>query len=143
MVFDNDIQEILILGAHDICSRRSWRLHAVGTDPSHVHIVVSWRGYLPVKEAIRQLKNVLSYLLGKTLNERGRRWVVTNASRKRVMNSKHLTHLIETYLPDHPGLFWREGQPLPADKFGILRSSHDDDNADEENDEIIDSSGNH
>ena len=37
------IQEILILGTYDICRRRGWRLHGVGTDERHFHWVVSWR----------------------------------------------------------------------------------------------------
>jgi hypothetical protein len=44
VVFDHEIQEILILGAYDICQRRGWRLHAVGTDPSHVQSCETYVG---------------------------------------------------------------------------------------------------
>ena len=47
VTFDRLIQEVMILGAHDICRRRRWRLHAVGTEASHVHIVLSWRTFIP------------------------------------------------------------------------------------------------
>jgi hypothetical protein len=60
-----------------------------------------------------KLKNILSYLLGKEIGPRGKRWFVRNGSRKRVKDERHFNYLIETYLPDHPGLFWHEGQPLP------------------------------
>ena len=113
VTFDTAVQQVLIRGAIDICTRRRWRLHAVGTDPSHVHLVVSWRAYFPYSEVMRQLKNVLSYLLGLQIGPRGRRWFVRNGSHRRVKDDRHLNHLVETYLPDHPGLFWCEGRPIP------------------------------
>jgi len=33
--FDEQMQRVLIAGMQDLCTRRSWRLHAVGTDPTH------------------------------------------------------------------------------------------------------------
>jgi hypothetical protein len=54
------------------------------------------------------------------LNAPGRRWFVADGSRKRVHNRDHLTYLITEYLPDHPGLFWTEGRPLPKDRRGFL-----------------------
>jgi hypothetical protein len=118
--FDAPIQEVLILGSYDICRRRNWRLHCVGTDLSHVHMVISWRGFKPWREVMEKLKNVLSLFLGRATQTPGRRWFVTDGSRKRVMNEEHLNYLITEYLPDHPGLFWREGQPLPEDRSGFL-----------------------
>ena len=35
--FDDGMQHILVAGGLDICVRRNWRLHAVGTDPTHAH----------------------------------------------------------------------------------------------------------
>jgi hypothetical protein len=120
VIFDREIQEILILGATDVCRRRKWRLHGVGTDPSHFHIVISWRSFIPWNQVMGKLKNILSLILGRALNEPGRRWFVTRASRKRVKDADHLRHLLNTYLPDHPGVFWKEGMKLPEDRWGIL-----------------------
>ena len=68
----------------------------------------------------RITKNVLSLLLNRVTGEQGRRWFVRDGSRKRVTDQAHLDYLVDKYLPDHPGLFWREGLPLPEDRFGIL-----------------------
>ena len=119
--FDSLLQEILILGTHDICRQRSWRLHCVGTEASHVHIVISWRGFKPWREVMEKLKNLLSLFLGRATDQPGRKWFVTDGSRKRVMNQQHLDHLLTDYVPDHPGLFWIEGDPLPEDRTGFLQ----------------------
>ena len=122
--FDRRLQEILVLGSYDICRRRRWRLHAVGTDPSHVHLVVSWRKYIPWHDVMTKLKNILSLLLGRITNSPGRRWFVVNGSRKRVSTKDHLDHLLREYLPCHRGLFWCEGRALPLDKYGVLGEGH-------------------
>jgi hypothetical protein len=44
----------------------------------------------------------------------GKRWFVRGSSRKRVRDTRHLNHLLNVDLPNHPGLFWREGTPLPT-----------------------------
>jgi REP element-mobilizing transposase RayT len=113
VLFDEPIQRVLIRGAIEICERRKWRLHAVGTEAGHVHYLISWRGYIPCLNVMQKLKNLLSYILGKEIGPRGKRWFVRNGSRKRVKEQKHLDYLVETYLPDHRGVFWREGQPIP------------------------------
>ena len=116
---DHDVQEILILGTYDVCNRRGWRLHGAGTDDLHYHWVVSWRGFVPWQDVRRITKNVLSLLLNRVIGQK-RRWFVRDGSRKRVKDRKHLEHLLNKYFPDHRGLHWREGLPLPADRFGIL-----------------------
>jgi hypothetical protein len=119
---ERTVQEILVLGCYDVCQRRGWRLHGVGTDPLHFHWVVSWRGFLRWQEVRRQTKNVLSLLLNRITGEQGRRWFVRDGSRKRVTDADHLDYLLKKYLPDHRGIFWREGLPLPQDRFRILDS---------------------
>ena len=69
---------------------------------------------------MQKLKNLLSLFLGRATNRPGQRWFVRGGSRKRVKDRDHLDHLLDTYLPDHRGVFWREGQPIPADRLGIL-----------------------
>jgi len=121
VVFTPELQEVLVLGCADICKRRGWRLHAIATDPSHFHCVVSWRGFLEWHLVMEKLKNLLSLFLGRATRESGRRWFVNRGSRKRVINPDHLDYLVKTYLPDHRGSQWREGKPLPRDRFGILK----------------------
>ena len=108
--FTRDLQAVLVWGAYDCCAR----LHAVGTDPGHVHLVVSWRHYAPYQRVMDKLKNVLSYLLGRATSRRGRRWFVRDGSHRRVTNRSHLDYLIREYLPDHRGVFSSEDRPPPA-----------------------------
>jgi hypothetical protein len=56
---------------------------------------------------MQKLKNVLSYLLGKEIGPRGKRWFVRHGSRKRVKDPAHLGYLVDSYFPDHRGLFWK------------------------------------
>jgi REP element-mobilizing transposase RayT len=111
--FTRAVQKLLIRFAHDFCSRRKMRLHAVGNEEGHSHFVISWKGYSDPHEVMRRLKNVLSTLLNRDCNTLGKRWFVRGGSLRRVTNTAHLDKLIETYLPDHPGIFWCEELPLP------------------------------
>jgi len=120
VVFDRKIQEIVILGTIDICRRRGWRLHGIGTDANHVHMVVSWKHFLEWEKVQGKIKNLLSLFLGRASGQEGREWFVRYGSRKRVQNHKHLEYLLKVYLPDHRGPFWREGDPVPPDVHGVL-----------------------
>ena len=108
--FDSrDIQEILVLGVIDVCRRRGWRLHAVGTDPTHLHFVLSWYGFIPWASVMQTDQEPAQPLPGPGDPEPRPRWFVRDGSRKRVKDKAHLDHLVNTYLPDHRGVFWREG----------------------------------
>ena len=111
--FEELVQKLIILIAYDFCVRRKMKLHAVGNEDGHTHLVVSWREYRDCDEVIRRLKNVLATALNKYFGTRGKRWFVRGSSRKRVRDKRHLSHLMDRYLPDHPGILWREGIPLP------------------------------
>jgi len=111
--FDHETQKLLIRIAHDFCSRRKMRLHAVGNEEGHVHYVISWAGFSDPHEVERRLKNILSTELNRHYKTPGRRWFVRGGSLKRVSNSAHLDRLLGKYLPDHPGIFWKEKLALP------------------------------
>lgn len=111
--FATQVQSLMIHIAQEFCTRSRFRLHAIGNEFNHVHFVLSWRGFLPWYEVMRRLKGNLSATLNKRLNCSGRRWFVRGGSRKRVTSARHLEHLVTEYLPNHSGVFWREGQPLP------------------------------
>jgi hypothetical protein len=112
--FDHRIQRIVLSLAASICEREGWRLELFGADPSHLHIVVSWRRYQRWEEADRRLKNLLALHLNRTNRTPGKRWFVRRHSAPRqVKNSKHFARLKDDYLPDHPGIFWKRGMPIP------------------------------
>jgi len=106
-------QEVLIWTAYDVCQRRRWRLHYAATEPTHLHVLLSWQGFQDWKQASDRVKNVSSLMLGRATGQSGRRWFVRNSSRKRVRNQRHFDYLVNTYLPRHSGLKWREGHPPP------------------------------
>ena len=123
--FTEPIQEVLILGTREVCLRKGWRLHGIATDASHFHCVVSWARFLEWAEVRKRIKNVLSKYIGIALEQRGRQWFVREGSRKRVTNREHFEHLLRKYLPDHRGLCWSEGDPVPRDRFGLFGSVED------------------
>jgi hypothetical protein len=107
------MQGLMIRAAIESCRRQGWRLHGSGSDVTHMHFVLSWPEFQDCDEVIRRLKNGLSYVLGRDVGPRGRKWFVRGGSKKRVKDKAHFDHLLETYFPDHPGVYWREGMPLP------------------------------
>jgi hypothetical protein len=119
---EQTIQEILILGCYDVCKRRGWRLHGVGTDPLHFHWVVSWNEFLPCTKSGASRKTSSVFCSTGSPGKRGADGSSRDGSRKRVIDDAHLKHLLTRYLPDHRGLFWCEGMPLPDDRFEILSS---------------------
>ncbi|HSV15521.1 MAG TPA: hypothetical protein VLI90_14770 [Tepidisphaeraceae bacterium] len=113
VTFDETIQRLLIRATLETCRRRNWRLHGAGNDETHLHLAISWKRFEPVDDVMNRLKNALSFVLGKEIGPRGRKWFVRGGSRKRVNDSEHLDYLLDRYFPDHPGVFWREGFAVP------------------------------
>lgn len=111
--FTSEHHQILLWIVVDACQRRGWRLHQIACEPSHVHLLVSWRGFLPWQEVRGKLKNLMSRELGRQFASPGRRWFVAKGSRKRVRDRRHFEYLMQRYLPSHRGLVWREGDPVP------------------------------
>jgi len=106
-------QRILVEGSIDIGERRSWRPHAVGTDRTHVHILMSWTDQKTAWPFVRDtLKRLLGMMLSQAEDVRGVRWFSRKGSRKRVRDRGHFEYLITSYLPDHPGVFWSERSGL-------------------------------
>jgi hypothetical protein len=118
--FDGGIQRVLVAGGADICGRRNWRLHAVGTDPTHAHYLISRQENFEFTEVRDKLKNVLSLFLGRYTKITNRTWFAHGGSNKQVGDRHHFDHLVNVYLPSQRGFFWKEGQDLPKIPNGIL-----------------------
>ena len=107
--FSSNHQPALSDMAKDVCKRREWRCHAIAIDEIHIHIVVSW--YTQVPEAI-EVQNTLKRLLGlqmvRLTSIRGRRWLSDGGLPKQVADMEHLHYLLNEYLPNQGGYFWRE-----------------------------------
>ena len=126
VTFDAEMQNVMIAGAYDICTRRKWRLHAIVFEPNHVHLLISWHGFTPWLDVRAKVKTLLSLFLGRLVSEQGRNWFVDGGSRKRVTTPGHFNYLIETYIPKHSEQKWFEGEPLPAVPDHILHPKKDD-----------------
>jgi REP element-mobilizing transposase RayT len=108
-------QRVMIWITYDACVRRNWRLHAVATESTHIHILASWRSDEPWREISRRLKVLSSLMLGRKMGKTGRKWFVRKGSRKRVRDRTHFDYLMDSYLPKHRGLRWREGDAPPEE----------------------------
>jgi REP element-mobilizing transposase RayT len=113
VLFDKRELTLFLSMSYDACTRRQWRLHAFASEPTHVHLLVSWREFEPWQAVRKKLKNLMSLQLGRDANARGRRWFSGDGSRKQVRDGKHFAYLMDVYLPRHLGLVWREGDPTP------------------------------
>lgn len=111
--FDHTLQAHLIEIAYDVCSRRQWQLHGAATEPTHLHVLVSWADESEWSHVRGKIRNIISTELAKRYASPGRKWFSQGASRKRVRNKDHFDYLMGTYLPKHGGRQWYEGQPSP------------------------------
>lgn len=102
--FDAEVQRAAI----DVLVRsqdpQRFDLHAIACDPTHLHILISWRDDRPPRHMQTILKTSLTRHLNAHLTRR--RWFSENASRKPVSDRAHFDHLIRQYLPSHRGIFY-------------------------------------
>lgn len=113
VLFEERHQRVMLGMAWDACERRDWRLHGFASEPSHVHLLVSWKQFQRWQQVRAMLKNLMSLQLGREFRVRGRRWFVGDGSRKWVRGRDHFEYLMEKYLPRHRGVFWKDGYPPP------------------------------
>ena len=111
VLFDAATQCRLIRKTLAVCQGDKFRLHGASTEPTHLHLVVSWRDESQVFAKVRgRIKNLLSLDLSRRAGVTGRPWFAGEASRKRVGDERHFRHLIDEYLPRHGGVQWYEGR---------------------------------
>jgi REP element-mobilizing transposase RayT len=109
-ISDSALQRILIEELIVACQHQQVRLHAVKTEPSHIHGLVSWRaekGWLAVRTG---LKSSLSQRPRKQSSDGDPLRLSEGASRKHVRDHDHLDHLMKICLPKHCGLAWYEDE---------------------------------
>ena len=99
----------------DCCQRRDWRLHGVAFEPTHVHILLSWKDDTAMPEVFRKMKNLMSRELGLRCTPKRSHWFSKFGSRQQVKDQRHFDHLMSAYLPKHGGLVWRDGEPPPTE----------------------------
>ncbi len=110
ITFDAATQDILVDATRKVCRDNGWRPHQVCATATHLHILISWDGFLEWAEVSRTLKRKLGAALSKAMDRPGP-WFSRGGSRKRVTDRKHFDHLMNRYLPGHRGASWRESDP--------------------------------
>ncbi|WP_146568654.1 hypothetical protein [Posidoniimonas corsicana] len=102
-------QQLIILGLLDASRYVACEIHAVATEPSHFHVLASWRGERSGMLVSNSLRGRVKRELNTTEH---RRWLARDASRRQVKSRTHFEHLMETYLPKHGGLKWNQQQGI-------------------------------
>lgn len=108
--FDGAVQRLLIEEAQNAAKFRRFRIHAVATDPTHAHLLVSWSDERPFEAIRRGLRESLARRLNADASRR--RWIVRGGSRRRILKQQHFDYLTAVYLPKHRGWKWDEQRGL-------------------------------
>lgn len=104
--FDRTKQQVLINAAIEAFEYQAVRGHAVATESTHIHILVSWRTECSWELVRRRLRGSLTRQLNQASGKR--EWFAKQPSRKQVCERSHFEYLMQTYLPRHRGLKWRK-----------------------------------
>jgi REP element-mobilizing transposase RayT len=106
VTFGPERQAMLIEGVLHACSCIDVRCHAIATDRSHIHLLLSWKH----ERSSRSISQAIKTSLTRRLNEKyeSRIWFSKGGSQKRVKDHEHFAHLMNVYLPRHQGITWFE-----------------------------------
>lgn len=117
VAIDEDHQRKAINALLDSASYHDLRIHSVATEPTHLHVVVSWHNEGKPWEKIRtSLKRSMTMTLQNDSEVKD--WFSRGSSRKQVKDREHFEHLVNVYLLSHSGLKWDE-------KRGFYKHSDD------------------
>jgi len=103
-VFTPAIQSVLVEAARGAGDFLTAKVHAVATEPTHVHVLVSWRHERTWKSMRTSLRSAMTRALNARFSKRT--WFADSPSRKRVRDRAHLDHLLLEYLVQHGGVTW-------------------------------------
>jgi hypothetical protein len=108
--FSEAHQLAMIDEVHVAAAKQEFRVHFVATEPTHIHVLVSWKDERPFEKLRASIRQSLSRRPGKDLERRT--WLSEGGSRRRVSNQEHFDYLVTTYLPQHGGWKWSEERGL-------------------------------
>ncbi len=103
--FDASIQQTAMDELHRSARCQHFTLLAVGSDPTHLHVLARWRDDRSPKHMQTIVKSSLTRKLNAEFGRR--RWFSENASNKAVRDEAHRDYLVNEYLPSHRGLFFK------------------------------------
>ena len=108
--FSDVHQRAMIDEVHIAAGKQRFSVHFVATEPTHIHVLVSWKNDRPFEKLRASIRQSLSRRLGKDFEKRT--WLSEGGSRRRVSNQEHFDYLVGTYLPQHGGWKWSEERGL-------------------------------
>jgi REP element-mobilizing transposase RayT len=125
--FGESEQQLIIDELLIAAEKQGFRMHFVATEPTHIHVLISWTDDRTWEKLRNGIKSSLSRRLRR--NVASRRWLSEGGSRRRVSIQEHFDYLVHTYLPRHGGWKWsfdrgtyREDQPEAT--LRPIRSTH-------------------
>ncbi|MFW5681915.1 MAG: hypothetical protein ACOC1G_02825 [Phycisphaeraceae bacterium] len=102
--FTGEAQRAVIEALQTACGHIHANLHAIASDATHFHVLVSWIDEEIAWERVRtSIKRSITLCL-KQMETRP--WLTKRASRKRVTDRQHFDYLVSVYLPRHRGWKW-------------------------------------
>jgi len=110
VTFSDDRQLVVVETLEEAVTHIQCRLHFVATDPTHIHMLVSWSCERTWEQNRTSLKRALTLSLKSRFGDRP--WLCEGASRKQVRERDHFEYLVKRYLPSHRGWKWCEGKGL-------------------------------
>jgi len=111
VLFDERHQQAMIDAVIEASRFQRFAVHAVATETSHVHILISWRDDRDGSRVRRTLRASLTRQLNAVFGRR--EWFSDGASSKCVIDIDHFDHLIGEYLPKHTGLSFFDHDAIP------------------------------
>jgi hypothetical protein len=119
VAFDDQMLALLIEGACNAGKFIDAVVHGCGTDPTHIHVLVSWnhdRTFQSMRASSRSgMSRAMNHMFGK------REWFSDFPSRKRVRHQKHFDYVVLEYLPKHRRSRVRQEDRMAAEKRDALR----------------------
>ena len=99
--FEQTSQELLVDELQRGARFQQFRLHAVATELTHVHAILSWSDERRPAQLSEAMKKSLSLRLTREIAKR--KWLAKGGSMRQVKNQEHFDYLTKVYLPSHGG----------------------------------------
>ena len=95
---------LLVSIARDSGAHIDATIHAVFTEPTHVHVLVSWSSSRKEKSICACIRTAMS----RAMNEKygWHEWFSDNPSRRQILDMQHFKYLIREYCEKHLGAKW-------------------------------------
>jgi hypothetical protein len=104
--FDACVQRHLINEALVASGHQQFRCHYLASEPTHLHVLVSWKTDRTWQAVRAKLRESLTRRWNREMHRQV--WFSKSPSRKQVRDRRHFDYLMAAYLPKHSGLKWCE-----------------------------------